>query len=83
MHKAVLAFQIRDPKPTNALKSPSFRHCLDLKRFHIGSVRNCGLVFKLKRCSYLSDQSFGLALLLDLVPMIGVFIESRYVTREA
>ena len=81
MHKAVLAFQIRDPKPTNALKSPSCGHSLDLKRFHISSVRNCGLVLKLERFSYLSDRSFGLALLLYLVPMIGAFIKSRYVTR--
>ena len=27
---------------------------------HIDSIRNCGVMFKLKRFSYLLDRSFGL-----------------------
>ena len=33
-------------------------------RSHIGSTRNCGVVFKFEKFSHLSDRSFGLSSLL-------------------
>ena len=52
---------------------------------HIGSTKNCGMVLKFERLSYLllSRWSFGFGSPIRLgVPIIGAFIESRLVTEK-
>ena len=50
-------------------------------RSHISSTQGCGVVLKLERFSYLSSRSFGLGSPIGLEgPIIGAFIQSRYIT---
>ena len=49
---------------------------------HINSTQECEVVLKLKRFSYLSNQSFGLGSPIGQGPIIGTFIESQYVAGE-
>ena len=52
-------------------------------RSHIGSTQGSRVVLRFERFSSLSGQSFGLSSPIGLEgPIIGAFIESRYITRN-